>query len=163
MRSVGRLYLDTNIFIVAFERQDEVSQQLSKLLEVANRNGERRCVTSELTLSELLVAPYQNNDMPLVDVYNGFVLNSQWLHVLPVGLPILQYSAMLRARHSGLKLPDAIHVATAIGAGCSHLLTGDLGIRGEYGFESLRVDASPLTVLRPDEPTLTSLLQSLAE
>jgi len=62
-------------------------------------------------------------------------------------------------------LPDAIHLSTAIGTGCTHILTDDRGIKDEYRLryrqDGFAGETAPLTVIRPDEPTLTSLLQSL--
>jgi predicted nucleic acid-binding protein len=43
---------------------------------------------------------------------------------LPVDRGIADTAASLRASH-GLKLPDAIHIATGMVAGCAHYITGD--------------------------------------
>ncbi len=56
-----------------------------------------------------------------------------------------------------LKLPDAIHLATALGTGCSHILTDDRGI----GRASLPADAQ-IEILRPDATTLDALIQELS-
>lgn len=167
MQSVSRIYLDTNIFILAFEGRDETSDRLSELLAAGDGHAEQRFVTSELTLSELLVTPYRENDDSLIDTYEGLILTNSWLEVLPIVSPTLRYAAVLRSQYGGLKLPDAIHVSTAIGANCSYILTADRGIKDEYLLTHRRYGristARPLTALRPDEPTLASLLKSMAE
>ncbi|MBB3655802.1 putative nucleic acid-binding protein [Rhizobium sp. BK650] len=163
MQGVSRIYLDTNIFIMAFERRDETSDRLAQLLAAGDTDVEPKFVTSELTLSELLVTPYRQNDDSLIDTYEGLILTSSWLEVLPVAPPTLRYAAVLRSQYGSLKLPDAIHLSTAIGANCSHILTDDRGIRDEYRLIHRRygqsAEARPLTVLRPDEPTLSSFLK----
>ncbi len=165
MGPVRRIYLDTNIFIAAYEWRDEIGAQLFDLLGT-ERSGKPKFVSSELTLSELLVAPYKNKDDDLIQTYDGIILTSDWLEVPSVSRRILRYGALLRAAYTGLKLPDAIHLSTAIGSNCSHILTGDHGIKGIYSLpQSFATDANdvaPLTVIRPDIPTLTSLLKSLA-
>ncbi|MBY5652961.1 PIN domain-containing protein [Rhizobium leguminosarum] len=167
MQGVSRIYLDTNIFIMAFERRDETSDRLAQLLAAGDADAEPRFVTSELTLSELLVTPYRQNDDSLIDAYEGLILTSSWLEVLPIVPPTLRYAAVLRSQYGSLKLPDAIHLSTAIGANCSHILTDDRGIKDEYRLTHQRygrtAEARPLTILRPDEPTLSSLLKSLVE
>ncbi|MBB2674097.1 type II toxin-antitoxin system VapC family toxin [Rhizobium sophoriradicis] len=166
MQGVSRVYLDTNIFIIAFERRDETSDLLSQLFVASDGYAEPRFVTSELTLSELLVTPYRDNDDSLIDTYEGLILTSSWLEVLPIVPPALRYAAVLRSQYGGLKLPDAIHLSTAIGANCSHILTADLGIKDEYQLTHRKygiTKARPLAVLRPDELTLASLLRSPAE
>ena len=73
-------------------------------------------------------------------------------------------SAELRARYRNLKLPDAIHLSAAIAAGCSHFLTGDEGLSGQMEIVDSRLGTArkslSIHVIRPDEPTLASLLQS---
>ncbi len=44
--------------------------------------------------------------------------------IVPVDAELAMLAARLRAAH-GLRLPDAIHAATAICAGCAALLTHD--------------------------------------
>ena len=51
-------------------------------------------------------------------------MTSAWLAMVPVSRTILIDAARLRA-NSGLRLPDAIHVATAVAAGCPIFLSND--------------------------------------
>lgn len=166
MSEFARIYLDTNIFIFAFEEKDERSQLLSDLISLSSEREKPVLVTSELTLSEVLVRPYQDADDTLIDLYDGFITDSEWLDVLPVIRPTLWYAAVLRSQYKKLKLPDAIHLSTAIGADCTHFMTADEGLRSSYDLSHVRYgvtkNARPLAIIRPDEPTLTSLLQSLA-
>jgi predicted nucleic acid-binding protein len=46
------------------------------------------------------------------------------LEVIPIGRDILLAASRVRAEFR-MKLPDAIHVATAMSVGCSTLLTND--------------------------------------
>jgi predicted nucleic acid-binding protein len=167
MPAVSKIYLDTNVFIMAFEWRDKTSDLLSQLFAGQDRPPEPRFVTSELTLAELLVLPFHRNDQSLIDTYESLISTNYWLDVAPVQIPILRYAAVLRSQHKSLKLPDAIHLSTAIGTSCSHILTADLGIKGEYDLshphQRITAEAASLTVLRPDEITLTSLLKSMAE
>ncbi|MEF0939848.1 type II toxin-antitoxin system VapC family toxin [Rhizobium sp. BR 362] len=167
MEDVGRIYLDTNIFIIAFERRDEIGDMLLQSFVAAGRRHAKLFVTSELTLAELLVTPYRNGDTILAETYETSISTNSWLEVLPIERSMFLCTAMLRSQYSGLKLPDALHLSVAAAAGCSHLLTDDYGIKGEYRLAGsrygLEFDTPPLAVLRPDEPTLSSLLKSLAE
>jgi predicted nucleic acid-binding protein len=166
MGAFGAICLDTNVFIMAFEMRSEVSDQLTQIFDRLDGQPEARLVTSELTLSELLVRPIRENDAQRVEQYEAFIAQSRWLNVLPVARSTLYVAATLRAQISNLKLPDAIHIATALGTSCSHILTSDNGIRGIYslhkGAQLAEPDPKPLTVIRPDAPTLSSILQSLA-
>ncbi|ATN32468.1 hypothetical protein ACO34A_01410 [Rhizobium sp. ACO-34A] len=165
MKPISRIYLDTNIFITLIEKSD-VTQRLLVDLLTKQPLGERPLfATSELTLSELLVKPYRQKDEMLMMQYDSLILSNEWLDVRSVDRGVLYYASVLRAQHNHLKLPDAIHLSSAIGQGCSHLLTNDLGIKDQYIVDHERhgVHGGPVSVsvIRPDEFTLTSLIESL--
>ena len=165
MAPFGAIYLDTNVFVIGFEAKGEVSELLSQIFNKIDERRDARLVTSEPTLSELLGRPIRENDEFTVAQYEGLISPGTWLEVFPMARRALTAAATLRAQSLGLKLPDAIHIAT-IRANDSRVLTGDLGSKGAYSLTSrvMPTDPSPepLPVIRPDEPTLTSLLQSLA-
>ena len=166
MAAFGTIYLDTNIFIMAFETRNEASDRLSEIFAKVDSRSAIHFLTSELTLSELLVRTIRENDTQGIDQYETLFAPGHWLRARPVTRSTLSVAATLRAQNAYLKLPDAIHVATALHEKCSHILTNDRGIKGTYSLH-LRVEASsppttPLTVIRPDAPTLSSILQGLA-
>jgi predicted nucleic acid-binding protein len=166
MEAIERIYLDTNVFITAFEGRDKTAELLLQLFVRRGEAARSLFVTSELSLSELLVLPYRRIDHDLINRYETILAKSDWLDVTAVEMQILRHAAVLRAQYPALRLPDAIHLSTAIGSGCSHILTADQGIKGEYRLAQAHLDkiteSNTLTIIRPDHPTLTSLLQSLA-
>lgn len=164
MEGVERVYIDTNVFITAMEGEGDTREMLPDLFLVDSSRAPI-FVTSELTFSELVVKPYKEQNDQLIDQYQNLILTSDWLNVVPVEMPILHYAAVLRAQYPSIKLPDAIHLSTAVGMSCSHFLSNDFGIRGEYNLAHTRYGvvkhAKPLQVIRPDVETLTLLLESL--
>ncbi|WP_440995039.1 type II toxin-antitoxin system VapC family toxin [Arhodomonas sp. SL1] len=81
-------------------------------------------VVSTVTLAEFLTGPLRNGDEILADRYYQSLLNSHNWHVQAVDAPLSFTAARIRTRY-GLKLPDAIQVATAIHTSCSALVTHD--------------------------------------
>ena len=122
------VYLDSNIFISAYESIGAVSDHACWLMEAAER-GEIVVATSELTLAELLVKPVETGDQELAEGYKQMLTTSRVFQVAPVRRDILIESAKLRAQSGGLRLPDAIHLATARALGCSAMVTGDRRMR----------------------------------
>jgi len=166
MIAVNRVYLDTNVFIMLSEKSHQLQRLLINAIAAQPLGSPPVFATSELTLSELLVKPHQMGDDTLIEGYESLILSSDWLDVRLVDRGVLYYAAVIRAQYGHLKLPDAIHVSSALGQGCSHFLTDDQGIKDRYDvvhtrYGSLAGSAS-LTVLRPDEPTLTSLIEGLS-
>jgi len=85
-------------------------------------------VTSEITLAECLVKPFADKDIFAVETYMALLGEQPSLPVVPISRSILLSAAQLRAE-TKLKLPDAIHVATAKWAECSAFVTNDQGIK----------------------------------
>lgn len=109
-----KLYLDTSALIYLVEVADSASF------------GDDQIVTSWITFAEALVKPMQNDDRLLQSAYRSLFEARTLLKVIPVDRDISLRAAELRAEH-GLKLPDAIHLATGLHHGCAAFLTGDRG------------------------------------
>ena len=82
------------------------------------------CLTSTVTLLEILVHPYRQNDSDTVNYYYGYLTRSSLIRFIPVTSEIADRAAEFRA-HYGLKTPDAIQLATASETGTGLFLTRD--------------------------------------
>jgi predicted nucleic acid-binding protein len=80
--------------------------------------------TSELAIGEVTIGPLKARDTDLEAAYRTLLENSAIIELIPVSQDILWGAARLRSV-SSMKLPDAIHVATATAAGCKVLLSFD--------------------------------------
>jgi len=122
-----RLYLDTNVIIALVETAETLSADQRAVLDAIDA-GHIGAVTSELTLAECLVRPFTEENGEAVSVYDALLCGDGPPEMLPITRPVLVEAARMRAG-TALKLPDAIHVATAAQGGASHFLTGDRRIR----------------------------------
>ena len=129
----NRVYVDANIIVYVVEGYAQHQQVLRSLLAEMDA-GRLAAVTSELTLAEVLVKPMRDANEHLVRAYAEFLEPSRALTVAPLTRPILIDAARIRAS-GNLKLPDAVHVATAIALDCDTLLTNDQSLRGSPGIE----------------------------
>jgi predicted nucleic acid-binding protein len=96
-------------------------------------------VGASIVLAELLVQPFRSNNQGLVNRYETILMNSHHFRLEPVTNAISRTAADLRA-HYNLRTPDAIHIATAIDAGCEAFLTNDLGLKRVANLKILVVD-----------------------
>ena len=127
-----RVYLDANVFIYAVEGQPDVADPVRSLFELFRR-GRAIGVTSELTLAEVLAGA--------IDVrrrsYLSLIAWSRIFELQPVSRDVLIETAEYR-KHAGMpKLPDAVHVVTAIRSGCRKILSADSRLRLPDGFASI--------------------------
>jgi predicted nucleic acid-binding protein len=124
------VYLDTNVFIRGFEFEGAEAQPIRELLTLLNEYP-KAAVTSDLTLAELLAPPKRENDFPLArkaELYGSLLIWSGVIDLLPLKRNILIGTAVLR-QNWPYKLADAIHVVTALDAGCRFLMSGDTDTR----------------------------------
>ena len=156
-----QLYLDTNAAILLVEGEGRLRDLMRNLISKASSRPGAILSTSALTISELLVKPLRHNDTRLIEVYRAWGSGLTWLEIVPVSNGILDIAAQWRARRTGLKLPDAIHVASALSIGTTHFLTDDQGISNSVANTSSEEPAF-FEVCRLDVPSLTSLIESLS-
>jgi predicted nucleic acid-binding protein len=122
--SPPRVYVDTNVYISAFETGGARTDHARWLFDAAEQ-GRLIVVTSELTLAELLVRPIAEGATYLIDAFRAMIAPGPSSEVVPVSRRVLEGAAGLRASRRGLKLPDAIHCASALEARCSAMVTDD--------------------------------------
>jgi predicted nucleic acid-binding protein len=121
------VYLDTNVFVYALEGFERFESTLRELFTEI-QDGRIKAVTSELTLAEVLVKPLADNKPDVCAAYAAALQDSDGLEMAPITRDVLTEAAGIRAK-SGIRLPDAIHVATAILNGCQTFLTNDRNIK----------------------------------
>ena len=119
----AKVYLDTNIVIYAIEGFADLAEQIQALLHALD-DAQIVAVTSELTLAEALIKPLKDQNQPEQQAYKKFLTPTSVLQVVPISKEILEEAARLRAT-TKLRLPDAIHLATATLNGCDCFLTND--------------------------------------
>ncbi|OYX07520.1 MAG: hypothetical protein B7Z15_15730 [Rhizobiales bacterium 32-66-8] len=119
-----RAYLDSNALIAAVEGPP-AGPGLSST--VMGRSLADTLVTSELSLAEVLVKPLRDQDFALIEAYNSLLFggSAARLQTIPISRDILGRAASVRNQKTSIKLPDAIHIATAEIMGCDQILTGD--------------------------------------
>ena len=119
----GPTCLDTAPFIYFIEEHKEYSPVIESVFRALDQ-GKLQAVTSALTLAEVLVVPFRNNNPGLAQKYEDFLSRGRGLHLVDIDRFILREAAYLRAV-SSVKMPDAIQIATALRCGCSTLVTND--------------------------------------
>jgi predicted nucleic acid-binding protein len=129
---MGPVYLDANPVAYAFEGPEELAAALKDLFALfRGRTG--LAVTSDLTLAGVL-PKRKTPDRQFLDllIWSGiFDLRSVTPEILTEAAPYRRMAAVRRPDGTLAfpKLPDAIHVVTAIRSGCSIFVSSDGRLR----------------------------------
>jgi predicted nucleic acid-binding protein len=115
---VALIVLDASVLIALLDPKDA--------LHVAARAGLAQYAGDDLKLpasayAESLVGPSRSGRLAAAKNAIGAL----WLEVVPITGPVAEEAAALRARHSSLRLPDALVIATGSVLGATVVLTGD--------------------------------------
>lgn len=119
----GPVGLDASIFIYFVERNPEYVDRVRPLFRAAT-DGAFEIVTSALTLLEVLVVPYRAGNLQLVERYEMLLTRSKGLRLVDIDRAQLRLAAGLRAHH-GVRTPDALQLAAAMGEACTAFVTND--------------------------------------
>lgn len=113
------IYLDVCIIIHIVEKHLVYSSKIEKLM--SDLPSATFC-NSPLARLECLVMPFRAKDLQLQKLYEAF-FNAQTLLTIP---PIVfDQAAKLRADFTGIKTPDALHLAIAVYNDCDEFWTND--------------------------------------
>ncbi|HCZ35452.1 MAG: PIN domain-containing protein [Cyclobacteriaceae bacterium] len=121
------VYLDTAPLIYYLEQNATHSSYLNQLFK-KNEAGEFIFYTSVVTLTEVLTLPFRQGNVELAEQYQYFLSETQTLKLIPANIPIARLAAKLRAAY-GIRMPDAIHLATAMEIKADWFLTNDIALK----------------------------------
>lgn len=138
LRRHRRIALDTCIFIYQWEASPRYSQ-LTDCIFSSVEDADSLAVTSTITMTELLVHPYRNDEVVKVNELFGLLSTYPNLEWVAPDLEIAARAAEIRA-HSGLRTPDALQAATAIHRHATAFFTNDPVFRRVKGFEACILD-----------------------
>ncbi|WP_294539430.1 type II toxin-antitoxin system VapC family toxin [uncultured Rhodoblastus sp.] len=141
-------YLDANVFIDFVEGKPELAEKARDLfLGLGGATGV--FTTSELTLAEVLspsrTSPGQRR------LYMSLIIWNPALALIPISRDILIETAELR-KYSGHKLPDAIHVVTALRQKCRFMISRDKDMD--------KLPTGALSRLEPGPTTVAALIEA---
>jgi predicted nucleic acid-binding protein len=135
------VYFDTNAFIYFLEGDERYFDKCLPFFQAAE-DGVITGVTGDLAIAELLVKPLRDNDLFGVEKVRSLFDGQQgFFQALPHDRSTLEFAAHIRATQK-LSMIDAIHLATALRAKCSHIITHDEQVsRRARGIGVIRLEA----------------------
>jgi len=141
LQSFDKIALDSSALIYFVEGNTRYLELVNEIFNLLN-DGRIRGFTSMITLTEVLVYPFENNLEKLQNVYLNLLLATDAFQTLEVQKEISVSAAKLRAKYKvkNIKTPDAIQIATAIYAGCDAFISNDKRLKQVTEIEVLILD-----------------------
>jgi predicted nucleic acid-binding protein len=125
--SGSKVAFDTDSLIYYVEEHPLFMKVVEPGFDMATA-GEIAPHVSLISLVEVLVLPLRQNRPELIEEYREIFSIPSGFETHPLTPSIAERAAQLRARWN-LGTPDAIIAATALEAGCTHLVTNDTVFR----------------------------------
>jgi predicted nucleic acid-binding protein len=138
LRRHRSIALDTSPFIYQIQAHPTYVA-LTNAVFVWIEEPRHQAFTSTLTMTELLVHGYREDDQRKVDSFYGLLSRYPSLHWVPPDLRTADEAARMRATYN-LRTPDAIQAATALRAGATGLVTNDPAFARIEGIETAVLD-----------------------
>ena len=128
--SQGAVYLDWSAIIYSVEHSEPYFTLLTPAWQQAEA-GQFIVVCSELVIAETLIGPIREGDADLEGAFRA-VFAAPEVNLMPATRQLWEDAAQIRAE-TGLKIPDALHAATALSVGCMLFVTNDADFRRVQG------------------------------
>jgi len=128
----GRQFVDTNIFVYAYDRGDGIKQSLARKLITDLWENRKGCVSIQV-LQELYVTVTKKASTPLPPETTLKIISAlgEWTHHVPDVGDIIE--AVQFQQKYGISFWDAMIINSACKTGCSILWTEDLNSGQVYG------------------------------
>ena len=115
--------LDTALFIYFIERNRTYIECVREVFRRID-SGRPPAVVSALTLTEVLPVPIARKQISFVSNYRNMLSRTRNILSVPVTDKIAESAARLSASYQ-LRATEALHIATAIDAGCDAFISND--------------------------------------
>lgn len=141
LQAFSRIALDTAPIIYFVEANTSYVTLVNAIFQEIDK-GTLNAVTSAITLTEVLVHPFEKQLPFLQQQYTDLLLHSRHLTTISFDATVAIRAAEVRAKYKSnqLRTPDAIQLAVALQEGCQAFLTNDKRLKVVQELEVLVLD-----------------------
>ena len=138
LRRHRTIALDTSAIIYQIEAHPSYIS-LTHVVFLWVEESRHEAITSTITMTELLVRGYREDNRGQIDLYYGLLSIYPNLRWIPPDLETADLAARLRGKHN-LRTPDALQAAAALRAGATGFITNDPAFLRVEGIETAVLD-----------------------
>lgn len=126
LKRAARTYVDSSIFIYFVERAVPRFEAAERLFALLKQSGST-VYTSDIAVAECLYRPYRDGNSRLAEIYLELFEAAGDVLRVPLDYDLVKHAAGIGG-NLGIKLIDALHIASALAAGCELFVTNDRDI-----------------------------------
>lgn len=131
------VYLDSNVPIYLLRGEGRHFERADAVMNALRRDGVI-VVIGDAVVSEVMVGAYKSNDPVVQDRTRAFLEDTGLFTVRSHDASDFDLAARLRAMYR-IAFVDALHIATAMNAGCTALITNDKRLGDINGLDILQL------------------------
>ena len=125
-----RVCIDTNVFLNVLNKEKAYLSYSREVLLAISR-GDLEAIIPTLVISEVLTGFYIEKRKTDAEEFLAAIVTHEHMKVIPLSMDIAVSSAIVRAK-TGLKLPDAMILATAIENRTNYIVSNDENLPRSY-------------------------------
>jgi predicted nucleic acid-binding protein len=129
------VFLDTAPIVYYIEEHPRLGKLVEPLIEAID-DGQKRGLSSHLTILEVLIRPYRVGQVAIANRYRDLLLRGS-LQIVPFAPDVADEAAQIRAQYRHIRTPDAIQLASAKISGADLFVTNDRRLRAFSDLEVL--------------------------
>lgn len=121
-----KISIDTNVFVGVVNREP-ASQDSKKILDRID-SGSLSCVLSTVVVAEMCAGYHAEGETREKDDFLAHIESSQSYEIVELSVGLADHAGRIKAE-TGLKLPDAIIVSSALRGGAECLISNDESLK----------------------------------
>jgi predicted nucleic acid-binding protein len=134
-----RVYIDANYLIYFLDKAENYIDIVAPIFQSCDR-GEFLAFTGDAAVSEVMVHPYRTKSPSEIARGKALFRREGFLKVLSHDASTFDLTAQIRAT-SAMRMLDALHLATALQAGCRYILTNDRDFKSDASLEVIPISS----------------------
>lgn len=127
LKKHARIGIDSSVFMYSFEQHPKYEPLSTRVFEMLS-SGEIHCITSIISVSELMVRPFQKKDIDVIQLYERALTTMPNFTLADIDYGTAKGGSLLRAENNIL-LPDALQIAGAMKHKATLFLTNDIRLK----------------------------------
>lgn len=128
LSNLNSVFIDTAPVIYFIEAHPQFGPFVKEIVN-SFQTGEISAYTSVITLTEVLVKPYETGNDKLANDFSSFIRYSSNLHLINLSADIAESAGRLRGKYPFLRTMDALQLAVAINIPVDSFITNDVKLK----------------------------------